>query len=272
MHISRGLMKAVAALAVAGLLSGGLAAPAAAAPPDGRTDAAAQTVDPAATAALARMSRYLAGLRTFELTADTTLEAVLRDGHQVEVGGTVRYLVKQPDRLRIDSRTDALTRQYFYDGKTFTLVAPEDGYFAQVPARPTARETLAFAAQVLDVELPLADLFAWSSAEPPIGLFRRGFYVGTAEIGGVPTEHYALIGDDLDFEVWIQQGDAPLPLKLAIVDRKAPGNPRFSARLAWKPDAAISDDAFTFEPGKDLARIAFGKARQQRPRDGKAGQ
>lgn len=266
----RSLRQTVAALAVAGLLSGGLAAPAAAAPPDGTKDAAARTIDPGAVAALTRMSGYLAGLKSFELTADTTMEAVLRDGHQVEVGGTVRYWVRRPDRIRIDSETDAVTRQYFYDGKTFTLVAPLDGYFARAEAKPTVRETLAFAAQALDVELPLADLMDWGSDTPPLKLFERGFYVGTAKVGGVATEHYALIGKDLDLEVWIQQGDRPLPLKMAIVDRKAPGNPRFTARLAWTPDVQIPDETFSFKPTQDQTAIAFGRLKPG-PKDGKAG-
>ncbi len=270
MQRSFGLTKAVATLAVAGLLAGGLTLPARAAPPDAPQDAAAKAVDPAAIAALTRMSTYLSGLKSFELTADTTIEVVLRGGHQVEVGGTVHYWVKKPDRIRIDSETDMVSRQFFYDGKTFTLVAADEGYYAQTAGKPTIRETLAMAANGLNVEIPLADLIDWGSEHPPLKLFDRGFSVGPAKIGGVETEHYVLIGQGMDFEVWIAGGDKPLPLKMAIVDHKVPGSPRFTARLAWTPDATIADDTFVFTPAKDAVSVGFAKA-QPAPQGGQGG-
>lgn len=261
LHI-HSLARIVAAIAVAGLVSGTGIRVAAAAPPEPTPpleDRAATSVDPAATAALTRMGEYLGGLKTFELTARTTVEVVLRAGHQVEVGGVVHYWAKKPNMLRIDSDTDTVSRQYFFDGKTFTVVAPVDGFFAQAPGQAGIRETLAFAAQTLNIEVPLADLFDWGTPHAPLKLFDRGFFVGTAKIEGTETEHYALIGKDFDFEVWIQRGEQPLPLKMALVDHRAPGSPRFSALLSWKPDAAIADDVFTFTPGKDLAKIDFAK-------------
>lgn len=256
LHVNS-LTKVAAALAVAAVMSGAGGLPAAAAPPDPKDDRAATTPDPAAVAALTRMGEYIAGLNAFELTARTTLEAVLRGGHQVEMGGTVRYFVQRPNRMRIDSETDAVTRQYFFDGDTFTVVAPLDGYFARTAGQGTIRDTLVFAAQTLNVELPLADLFEWGAGESPVKQFARGFFVGTARIDGTPTEHYAFIGKDLDLEVWIVPGAQPLPLKMSLVDHRAPGSPRFSATLSWVTAPKFADDVFTFKPGKDVVRIEF---------------
>jgi hypothetical protein len=255
----KGLMKAAAAFAVASLVSGIGVPLAAAAPPDQMEDKAAATMDPGAAAALTRMGDYIAGLKSFELTAKTTIEVALKEGHQVEIGGLVHYWVKRPDHVRIDSETDMVSRQYFFDGKTLTVVAPLNGYFAQTEAKGSVGDTLAYAAQTLNIEVPLADLFAWGTDTTPLKQFDRGFYVGTVKIEGTATEHYALIGKDLDLEVWIQQGDVPLPLKMALVDRRAPGSPRFTAQLAWVPAATIPDDIFTFTPSKDVARISFAK-------------
>lgn len=262
-----GARRAKAAAALALLIAAAAPAPATAAPPDPTQDRSAATMDPGAAAALTAMGHCLASLKSFRLSAETTVEAVLRAGHQVEIGGTVQYWVKRPDRVRIDAETDTLRRSYIFDGKTFTVVAPEERFFAQTAGKGTARDTLAFAAQELDIELPLVDLFEWTTPEAALKHFQRGFYVGAAKIGGVPTQHYALIGRDVDFEVWIKSGDTPLPLKMAIVDRRAAGNPRFSARLAWSPDEAIPDEAFAFAPAKDLVRIAFKKIEPARKGD-----
>lgn len=254
---SNRLIRAVAACATAGLVLGSGLAPARAAPPPPEQDQAAAAIDPAAVAALTHMGEYLATLKSFELTAATTIEVELRGGTQVEIGGLSHYWVKRPNQLRIDSETDATRRQYFFDGKTFTIVAPLQGYFAQVEGKATIRETLAFAAQNLNVEVPLADLFDWSTPQTPLEQFQRGFFVGTAKINGVMTEHYALMGKDLGLEIWIQQGDVPLPVKMALVDHRTKGDPRFTAVLDWKPDATIDEALFTFTPPKDVAKITF---------------
>lgn len=261
----KGLIRTVAAFAVAGLITGTGAPLASAAPPEQTEDRAATTMDPGAAAALSQMGKYIAGLKTFELTAKTTIEVALKDGHQVEIGGLVHYWVKRPDRLRIDSETDMVSRQYFFDGKTFTVVAPLHGYFAQSEGKGNIADTIADAADKLSIEIPLADLFAWGTDETPLKLFDRGFYVGTAKIDGTATDHYALIGKAIDAEIWVQQGDVPLPLKIALVDHRVQGSPRFSATLAWVPDANIPDSMFTFTPGKDMARISFAKVAGDTP-------
>lgn len=261
----KGLMKAAAALALAGLVTGTGVSVSRAAPPDQMEDKAATTIDPGATAALTRMGDYLATLKTFELTAKTTIEVSLKDAHQVEIGGLVHYWVKRPNLVRIDAATDTVARQYVFDGKTLTIVAPNQGYYAQTEGKGSIADTLAFAAQSLNIEVPLADLFAWGTNASPLSQFDRGFYVGPAKIDGTATDHYALIGKDLDLEVWIQQGDVPLPLKMALVDRRVPGSPRFSAQLAWVPAATVDDSVFTFTPSKELARITFAKPNAAAP-------
>lgn len=261
----------LAALAMAALAIGA-AGPAGAAPPNKpakAVDQSANVVDPGALAAVTKMGEYLAGLKSFELKAETTVEVVLRRGHQVEVGGEVQYFVRRPDRLRINSTTDTLTRQYFYDGTSLTVVAPVESYFAQAKVKPTIRETLAQAAQELNIELPLADLFDWGTDVAPQKQFQRGFYVGESKVRGVLADHYAFAGKDFGWEVWIKAGDTPLPLKMSVVDYKAPGAPRFTAVLSWTPDAQIPDDTFVFTPG-DLKKIEFAKpATKPSPKGGK---
>lgn len=255
MFTANSLKRAAAALAVAGFVWGGGGAPAAAAPPGPGKNQSAAAIDPAVVTGLTAIGKYLAGLTRFEFTADTTIETVLRGGHQVEIGGTVHYFVQFPGHVRVDSETDTVKRQYFLDGKTFTIVAPAEGYYGQVPAKPTIRDTLIDAAQTLDVELPLADLYEWSDPATALKPFHRGFAVGTAKVDGVATDHYVLLGRNVDVEFWVQQGDTPLPLKIALVDHRVHGSPRFSARLKWVTAPTFGDDVFTFTPGKEVVRI-----------------
>jgi len=107
------------------------------------------------------------------------------------------------------------------------------------------------------ISLPLEDLFRWGdgSTGDRIKALKSAYEVGPAKIDGVETDHYAFREADVDWEVWIQQGDQPLPRKLVIVDRTDPARPTFTSRLRWQVNPTFSDADFTFVPDSNAKRI-----------------
>jgi hypothetical protein len=120
-------------------------------------------LEPESIAALRRMGQYLVSLRSFEIASTLSLEYVLDNGRKILIGGTSRYRVRRPDKLRIDLSTDVLERILQYDGKNLVVTAPKENFFARLEAKSTVRETLAWAAQTFGIEVPLADLFDWGT-------------------------------------------------------------------------------------------------------------
>ena len=212
-------------------------------------------VQPEALAALKRMSDYLTGLRTFELVSNSVLDLVTVNGQRLQIDGVVRYKVARPG-IWVDFDTSLKHRQYFYDGKQFTVYAPKLGFYASMPAPPTNREFLKAVYEKTGISLPLEDLFRWNDGDDSdLRELTWGFNVGTARIDGVETDHWAFRQGDYDWEVWIRQGKEPLPLKLVIVDRTDPAMPGYSARLKWTPNPGLTKADFTFVPGADAKRI-----------------
>ena len=255
-------------LAAAAALSLALAGPPAAAlaaaptpPAPGPTAAAPPAIDPDAVEALRKMSAYLSTLPGFELTSKTSLDLVTVDGQKLTFDGVARYKARRPNGLVLEVSSDLKTRKYFYDGKEFTVLAPELGYYATVPAPATIRETLDTLYQKFGVELPLDDLFRWSE---PGGTraekLTSAFDVGSATIEGVDTEQYAFREGDIDWQIWITEGDKPLPVKVVIVDRTDPALPAYVARLSWNTSPTFAADDFTFHPPSGARSIKFGLA------------
>jgi hypothetical protein len=208
--------------------------------------------------ALKDMSAYLATLDTFEIRADTARDLVSEDGHRVQFGGVSDYKVRRPNALRIDVKTDIREREFYYDGKQFTIFAPQLGYYATTPAPPTILQTIDKIETRFGVDLPLDDLFRWNDpASGRVGALSSGWYVGPATVDGAATDHYAFRerGKNIDWEIWIQQGDQPLPRKLVIIDTSDEARPTYTARLTWNLNPTIPADAFTFRPGPDAKQI-----------------
>jgi hypothetical protein len=214
-------------------------------------------IDPAATAALKAMSDYVTSLPAIELDATVSYDVVAKNGQTIVVSMTGHYKARRPDRLRVDLQSDTHKQSFYYDGTTFTIVAPAEGFFAKAEAKPTIRETLAAVAASHSVEMPLADLFALGTDEDPVKLITSAFDVGPSEITGIPVEHWAFRGKQRDWEVWIAAGDKPLPVKFQIVDRSDPALPRYDVVLAWVASPTVSDADFTFVPTATMKQIDF---------------
>ena len=166
------------------------------------------------------------------------------------------YRVRRPDGFVINVASDSKKRTFYYDGKRFTVYAPELGFYATAPAPPTIRETLDTLEAKFGVELPLEDLFRWNDpTNNPAENLTSGVYVGTATIDGVATDHYAFRQPKVDWQIWIQKGPRPVPVKVVIVDQVDPANPAYVARLSWNTSAAIQPGEFTFHPGKNAKLI-----------------
>ncbi|NEX22478.1 DUF2092 domain-containing protein [Thiorhodococcus mannitoliphagus] len=208
-------------------------------------------IDPAAMQALKRMGAYLRTLESFSVRVDDVIDEVLDSGQKIQLTKTVELQVHRPDRLRADVETDRKAREIYYDGKTFTLVAPETRYYSTVPAPPTIREFLVEVQSKFGIEFPLVDLFYWGDEEDDSKAIREGMWVGTSRIAGQLVDHYAFRQRDVDWQIWIAQGDAPLPLRYVITTKNEPGEPQFMANLTWDTTTRPADVVFTFIPTKD---------------------
>ncbi|MDG2525594.1 DUF2092 domain-containing protein [Stenotrophomonas sp. HITSZ_GD] len=216
---------------------------------------AAAAVDPRAAAALEKMGRYLRSLKNFTVHGDTTLDVVTDDGQKLQFPGEVDYKVRVPDGLRLDWKTDRKERALYYDGKTLTLYGPKNKFYARVEAPPTLHELVAVARDRYGIELPLPDLFLWGTPAAPISALQQATFVGPARIDGSVTEQYAFRQDGVDWQLWLETGDKPLPRRLVITTTTDPAQPQYATTLTWNTSAALKDSTFAFVPPKDAARI-----------------
>src|SRR6185369_17030670 len=213
-------------------------------------------VQDSAIDAIKAMSTYLMQQQALQINTVGSLDVVTDSGQRIQLDGTTTYKIRRPGFV-IDYVSDIKSRRFIYDGKTFTVYSPMLGFYASVPAPPTNREVLDTIYDKFGISLPLVDLFRWGdgASGDRIKALQAAYDAGPATIDGALTEHYAFREPQVDWEVWIQQGDQPLPRKLVIVDRTDPSRPTFSTRLAWQVNPTFTDADFTFVPDANAKRI-----------------
>ncbi len=214
--------------------------------------------DPAAMAALHKMGAYLRTLKVFQVKSVQTLDDVLDNGQTVQWSQVVDMVAVRPDRFRVDIKRDDQNPILFYDGKNFTVYASLLNYYATVPAPPTIAEVVKKVQEKFDIDFPLADLFYWGAPESTEDQeITSALDIGPSSVEGTTCEQYAFRQEGLDWQIWIQLGDYPLPRKLILTTTDNKAQPRFTQVLTWNLAPSFNDEAFTFDPPKDAQRIAI---------------
>jgi hypothetical protein len=203
-------------------------------------------VEPKAVEALGKMSAYLRTVQAFQITLQTQLDDVDVHGQVITLSGAATYKVRRPDRFVIDLALPTQAGQYVYDGKAVNVYDAKSQTYAKVPAPPTIRATLDLAQDKYGASVPLADLFSWSEGDNRAAALTSAHYIGKATIAGQAANQYAFRQPGRDWQIWIADGDKPVPLRISIIASDDPARPEFRADLTWDTSAQFAADAFSF--------------------------
>jgi len=214
-------------------------------------------IDPDAIAALSKMGNYLRTLNAFQVKATITTEDVLDDGEKVQRMGTTNLLAARPNRLFVEVANDKQPRNFYYDGKSFTLFAPVLKYYATVDAPPTIGELANRLEDKYNVEIPFVDLFRWGTPEADLKAITDATDLGPSVVDGTTCEQYAFRQKGLDWQVWIQQGEYPLPMKLVLTTLTDDARPQHTSVYSWNLAPSFNDAAFAFVAPDGAKKIAL---------------
>ncbi len=246
-------------LAVVMALALGLTAPGIAAAGEGQVAGKwGGPIDPDALQVLKGMTDYLGSLQRFSMHTENTYEDVLATGQKIQFGFSTNIVVQRPDKIRAE-RTDGTAHQLFiYDGAKLFMYEAKQEFFAAVDVPDNIDAFLHFARDTLDLVPPAGDMVFSNAFELLTAGITSGFVVGEAEIGGVRCYHLAFTTPVVDWQVWIAEGDKPLPYKYVLTTRDDPAQPQFVTMISnWNTEPKIDDTMFQFNPPATAMEIDF---------------
>ena len=86
----------------------------------------------------------------------------------------------------------------------------------------------------------------------------EGVVLGEAVIEGVRCDHLAFRAPHVDLQVWVQQGQQPLPRRVLITTRDLPNAPQFAVTVTkWNLKPALTARTFGFTPPAGATRVDF---------------
>ena len=218
----------------------------------------APNIEPKADQYLKAMSSYLAGLKTYSFQVEEFFDEVQDDGQKLQFSNQRHLTVSRPDKMFGENEGDTANSLFYYDGKTVTVFDRGQKTCATVKVPDTIDAMLDDLHDRFDTHQTLADfLFA-----DPYKVFtehvQSGTYVGLHYVGKVKCHHLAFRQKLLDWQIWIDAGDQPLPRKFLITFKRQTDEPQYTALIhRWDVNPKLSNDLFQFQPPEGVRKVDF---------------
>ena len=230
--------------------------------------AQAQTnIAPQAERALSAACQYLAEAPYFSLNAEVWREHVTESGQKLQFSRAVSMEVKRPNRLHLEISSPHSQRGFWYDGKSLIILDRQRNFYSSTAMPGTLDAALDKAHDQLGIDLPLIDLAVSDPYKNATAKVLRGTYYGLSPVLGVSCHHLVFTQENIDWQVWIQDGPQPLIRKIVITNKKEEGVPEFTALITrWDLTERIAESDFVFEPPHGASKI------EMRPDEAKSGE
>ena len=198
---------------------------------------------------LKAMSDYVAAQTAISFDYDSNLDVVTEDGLKIGLASSGSIALERPDKLRVTRHGGFADVELVFDGTTATLYGKGQNAYATVAAPGSIDQLADTLRDTYHLPLPGGDLLAADGGAAMMPKVKQVLDLGSGVIGGTECDHVALRGEDVDLQVWIAQGDAPHPCRVAISSPGVAGQPQYTVTISdWKAGDAVGAVDVAFVP------------------------
>jgi len=203
------------------------------------------------------MSDYLAAQQAISFDYDAILEVVSKDDQILALASSGNVTLNRPDKILATRSSGFADVEMSFDGETLTLLGKNLNLYAQEEV-PSSVDNLVDVLRKRNRPLPGADLLLAAPYEVIMQDVVDVKDLGSGVIGGVECDYLAFRAKEVDWQIWIAQGERPYPCRYVIRSKFMDGEPQYSIQVKdWKAGDEVAATDFSFEPPKDAKKVAL---------------
>jgi hypothetical protein len=215
-------------------------------------------IEPKADQHLKAMSNYLAGLKTFSFQVEEFFDDVQDDGQKIQLSNQRHLSVSRPNKMFGEDVGDTADCLFYYDGKTVTVHDRKQKTYATEKVPGTVDAMLDDLHDRFDTHQTLADFLFADPYKVFMEHVQSGTYIGLHHVGKTKCHHLAFRQKLLDWQIWIDAGEQPLPRKLLITFKRQVDQPQYTALIhRWDVNPKLADDLFVFQAPAGIRKVDF---------------
>ncbi len=175
------------------------------------------------------MSEYLGEQQHFLIGLNETYDEMAFAGEKVQMASQRTIRVDRPDKMAVDSKTAAGDRKRVVcNGKDVTIIDETRNTYGVIPAGGSLGSVLDTLGKDYGMAAPGSDLLYSNLYAKLLPKLKTGQFLGTDTIEGHKCNHFTFTQADLSWQIWMDQGDKPVPRQLVIRYDNVPGRPKYT--------------------------------------------
>jgi hypothetical protein len=217
-----------------------------------------------AKASLKKMSEYLASQDVISFDYDATLEVVTNDDQKLGLASSGAVTLDRPDKIRATRNAGFVNLEMIFDGKTVTLLGKNANLYTQVEEPGTIDRLVDTLRDKYGRPLPAADLLMSNPYDELMSEVTDIKDLGSGVVGGVECDTFAFRTEQVDWQIWIAQGEQPYPCRYVISSKGMKLSPQYTIQVRnWQAGGTIADDTFTFSNPTGASKIELDALREK---------
>ena len=205
---------------------------------------------------LKAMSDYLAAQKALSFEYDATLEVVTREEQKLALVSSGVVTLKRPDKILVTRAGGFADVEMSFDGKTLTILGKNLNIYAQQDMPGTLSHLVDELRFKHNRPLPAADLLLPDSYDALMHDVVDVKDLGSGVVGGVECDYLAFRAEDVDWQIWIAQGDRPYPCRYTITTKDLPGSPQYTIQIRdWKTGDEVAATDFSFKNTTEAKKV-----------------
>ncbi len=206
------------------------------------------------------MSDYMAAQQAISFDYDTNFEIVTTDDQKVALASSGTVTLSRPDKLRTTRTGGFADVEMVFDGKTVSLLGKNANLYAQAEAPGTIDNLVDVLRDKFHRPLPGADLLLSDVNGALMPLVTGVKDLGSGVIRGQECDHLAFRTAEVDFQIWIAQGDRPYPCRFVVTTKDVTGWPQYTVDVRnFKTGADVAADDFVFKAPPGAQKLKEGE-------------
>lgn len=202
------------------------------------------------------MSDYLAAQQALSFSYDATLEVVTPDEQIIGLASSGKVVLKRPDKLHATRSGGFADVAMSFDGKTLTILGKNLNAYTQIEIPGSIDHLVDVMREKYDRPLPAADLLLSNSYQVLTEDVVDIKDLGSGVIGGVECDSLAFRSKDVDWQIWIAQGEKPYPCRYVITSKGLPNGPSYRIQFSnWKTGKAVAASGFEFKNTSKASKV-----------------
>lgn len=205
---------------------------------------------------LKAMSDYLDSQSAYSFDYDAVLEVVTDEGQVIGLASSDDFSLNRPDKIHASRHGGFASVEMNFDGKTLTVFGKNANKYAQIEIPGSTDNLIDQLKNTYHVPLPAADLVLSNASGVLLQDVIDVKDLGSGVINGIECDSLAFRTEEVDWQIWIAQGETPYPCRYVITSKLIANGPQYVVQTRnWRTGSQVAKRNFTFRNTSDAEKV-----------------